>query len=174
MAVPPKNRNVRCTGKSVVRDHQNNPILDADNARQYKPCENWAANGTDRCMKHGGSFEPTVIAAKRILLYGASDMVEILRRIATDETAAHADRVRAINSYLDRAGIRAGMDVNVDAPKWQSVLGKLFGSPEIPDDDDEPESAAPVAKPKTAPKPTPRKRASPSAKGPGAPTFEGW
>lgn len=163
-----RNRNVKCKGKSVIRDARQQPILDADNARQYRPCDNWGANGTDFCQKHGGQLEPTIIAAKRRLLYGADDMVEILKRIAQDETVAPADRVRALNSYLDRAGIRAGMDVNVDAPKWQGVLGKLFGSPEDPEDEDGEETPAPP------PRKAATKKATPSATPPAGPKFEGW
>lgn len=167
-----KNRNVRCGGRSVVRDHQNNPILDADNARQYKPCEAYAANGTPFCGKHGGQLEPTIAAAKRRLLWGADDMVEVLHRIARDELASHADRIKAINSILDRAGIRPGVDVSLETPKWQKVLSNLFGSPDDPEDEGEDE----VEVPPPARKHSSRKASPPKASAKASPpvTFEGW
>lgn len=168
-----RNRNVKCKGRSVIRDLKNIPILGPDNERQYKPCESYGANGTDFCGKHGGQLEPTIAAAKRRLLHGADELVEVLKRLALDESQAAADRVRAINSYLDRAGIRAGMDVSVDVPKWQNVLGKMFGNE---DTEDEPaEVSASVEVSVVAPKP-PRKASRPkaSAKAPERPKFEGW
>lgn len=161
-----RNRNVRCVGQSVLRDSQNIAILDADGARQYYPCKNWAANGTDRCGQHGGALVPTIAAARRRLLYGAGELVEILERIAKDETSEHRDRIRAINSYLDRAGIRTGVEVSVETPKWQRLLGDLFG---IPEDD----SLAPKADMEETPKRR-AKASRPREPVPDRPKFEGW
>jgi hypothetical protein len=170
-----RNRNVKCGGKSVIRDATNTPILDFDGARQYKPCENWAANGTSWCQKHGGGLESTIKAAQRRMLYGADDIVEILERIAKDENLPAKERIAAINSYLDRAGLRGGLDVSIETPGWQKVLDKLYGV------DDEAETAAEEpptppeveAPPSTTPKPRKRatKAATPVKR---TPEFQGW
>lgn len=127
---PHRNRNVRCTGRSVIRDDHNMPILDADGARQFKPCLNWAANDTDLCGVHGGALQPTIAAAQRKLRYGAETLVDALWTIARDERETSSDRIKAINSYLDRAGIRAGVEVSLEVPVWQQRLRKMFGPPE--------------------------------------------
>lgn len=159
-----RNRNVKCAGRAVVRDARNQPILGPDGERQYRPCQNFAANGTRFCQKHGGSFEPTVLAAKRRLLYGAEDLVEILERIARDERQPPAVRIKAINSYLDRAGIRGGQEITIETPGWQRVLGKMFG---VDQQLETVESTEPV----------PKKAGRPPKHEPGdraRPAFEGW
>lgn len=167
-----RNRNVRCSGRSVIRDDHNTPILDKDGARRYKPCKNWAANGTKWCQKHGGQFPSTIAAAQRRLQHGTDDLVEILERIARNENETASDRIKAINSYLDRAGIRAGAVISVEAPRWQQMLGEMFGQSTQDDEPAEPESEAEPAPP--PPVKRARKAAPPPAAAPVAPRFEGW
>ena len=181
-----RNRNVKCNGKSTIRDPASlKPILDADGARQFKPCGSWAANGTEKCQHHGGGLPPTIIAAKRRLLWGAADLVEILERVARDENTPASERIKAINSYLDRAGIRAGVEVSTEDPKWQKLIGKMFGN-ESGEGDNESESVEPaeevaaveeVPRPRKAPvaKPSPRKgMARKTSRSGSAPKFQGW
>lgn len=124
----------KCSGRTVIR-HQHDgegfrkgdPVLDEDGARTYRPCEAWAANATDYCGNHGGSAPQTINAAKRTLALGADDFATALRAIAVDERVAPEVRLKAINSALDRIGVRTGVDVSMEAPGWQQVLGKMFG-----------------------------------------------
>lgn len=132
-----------CKAQSQVRypkDHpdeslRGQPVLDSDGARQYKPCERPPMHGQEVCQKHGG-MAPQAIAAAKLRLQAATEpLIAALVRIAQDERLSPDTRIKYINSALDRAGIRAGMDVNVEAPGWQSILGKMFGDGSSAQDD---------------------------------------
>lgn len=191
-----RNRNVKCKGRTVIRhsrDHEDpelrgQPILDADGARQYRPCEAWAAHGTEYCVSHGGSAPQTIAAAKRELSLGALEFAAALRAIAKDERIPPDTRLKAINSGLDRIGIRTGVDVALEAPGWQKMLAEEFGQafgdeePEIPTP---PETPPPPARASEATikarvrkitnqaeaPPAKSKKATPP---PAKPKFEGW
>ena len=180
----PRNRNVICKGRTVIRwqydegnHRKGDPVLDEDNGRTYRPCRGYGANGTDYCAAHGGSAPQTIAVAQRTLALGSDDYATIIRRIARDETAPLDLRLKAAAQGLDRVGIRAGVDVGIETPKWQAVLGKLF---ERVEDDEELAPTEPVqetpkkasraparAKPRKA---VARKATPPSTK----PKFEGW
>lgn len=183
-------RSVKCKGRTVIRhsrDHEDpelrgQPILDADGARQYRPCEAWAAHGTEYCVSHGGSAPQTIAAAKRELSLGALEFAAALRAIAKDERIPPDTRLKAINSGLDRIGIRTGVDVALEAPGWQKMLAEEFGQSF---EDEEPETPPPPARASEetikarvrkitnqaeAP-PAKTKKASPP---PAKPKFQGW
>lgn len=174
---PPRNHRKRCQGRSLIRyksdvyekgeriHRKDDPILDADYARQYRPCEGWGAHGTDFCGVHGGSAPQTINAAKRTLALAADDFAETIKRLATDERVPVETQLRAAAQGLDRIGIRTGVDVGFEAPKWQGILGKMFGSPE---DEPEPSPESEETKPKA------RKAAKPKAQPTAKPKFEGW
>lgn len=191
-SLPPveRNRNVKCKGRTVIRhprDHvdplfRGQPILDDDGARQYRPCIAWAANGTEHCQAHGGSAPQTINAAKRTLALSAEDYADAIVGIVKDQRQPAELRLKAAIQGLDRVGIRGGIDLGLETPGWQLVLGKMFG---VEEDEDAPEPPAgpspPVAKPRArkavkpvAPskpsKAAPRKAAPPAGK----PKFEGW
>lgn len=161
-------RKVKCKGRTCIRhprDHKDpdmrgQPILDDDGARQYKPCEAWAANGTDYCSAHGGTTPAAINAAKRTIALATPNAAEVLRALMEDERIPAETRIKAAVQVLDRGGVRPGVDVSVDAPGWQKVLGKMFGQ----STQDEP-AAEPDQEMKDAvaslppPPPAPRKRA---------------
>lgn len=179
-----------CKGRTVIRhsrDHSNpelrgQPILDEDNARQYRPCEAWSANGTEYCVSHGGNAPQAIAAAKRGIALATPNAQEALVRLAQDESVAPETRLKAINSLLDRAGIRTGMDVSVETPGWQKLMGDMFGKPSSEDEPPgeepplaptpPPEEARPVASPRKAAKT--KAKAKPPAPESGKPKFEGW
>lgn len=137
----PRNRRVKCKGRSLIRyqhdedgHRKGDPVLDEDHARTYRPCAAWAANGTDYCINHGGSAPHTIAAAKRTLALGADDFAAVIRRLANDERVPVETRLKAAAQGLDRIGIRAGVEVALDAPKWQRILGGMFGVEEEPED----------------------------------------
>lgn len=154
-------RKVKCKGRTCIRhprDHKDpdmrgQPILDDDGARQYKPCEAWAANGTDYCSAHGGTTPAAINAAKRTIALATPNAADVLKALMEDERIPAETRIKAAVQVLDRGGVRPGMDVSIDAPGWQKVLGKMFGQ----STQDEPE--APAAEPEAPPPPAPRKRA---------------
>lgn len=182
-----RNHRNRCKGSTVIRwledgeddygkaHRRGDPILDFDNARQYRPCNGWGANGTEYCAAHGGSAPQTIAAAKRTLALSASDVAMALVQIANDTSVSPETRVKAQAQVLDRIGIRLGVDVSLEVPKWQKLMGRMFGTET---GDDEPEAGIEDPSPKSddvAPevrqKPKARKA---SAKPPAKPKFEGW
>lgn len=183
----PKNPKVKCKGRTVIRyEHDDDehrkgdPILDYDGARQYRPCLAWAANGTEHCVAHGGNAPSAINAARRGMALATPNAFEVLRLIAEDERAPWDSRIKAASGILDRAGVRAGIEIGLEAPKWQGVLAKMFGSPV---DEDEPEEPEPSLTPTESVKPEPELPARPakklpakraSAKASGRPKFEGW
>ena len=182
----------KCLGKSVIRHlhdvkdrgeiihRKGDPVLDEDNARQYKQCIAWAANGTDYCSNHGGSAPQTINAAKRVLALGAESAARGMKAIADDENLSPDVRLKAQVQILDRVGVRAGVDVGLDTPGWQKVLGKMFGNQEEDEESDaevaepapdtEPEETKPRKAAKVA-KPRPVKAATKPMQ---RPKFEGW
>lgn len=180
----PRNRNVKCKGRTVIRYkhddpdkeiRKGDPILDEDGRRQYRPCEAFGAHGTDYCTAHGGSAPQTIAAAKRELSLGALEFAEALRAIASDERIPPETRIKAINSGLDRIGIRTGVDVALEAPGWQKMLAEEFGQT-LEGDRAEPveEAAAQEAELPQPPPQPPRKRATKAAVVRQKPKFEGW
>ena len=181
----PKNQNIKCNGRAVVRypkDYRDvrlraQPILDPDGRKQYKPCGAWAVHGSTVCAAHGGDAPQVMAAAKKRLALATNNIAEMLEDIALDMRLPADVRIKAAAQIMDRAGIRAGVDLGLEAPKWQGVLGKLFGNPE-PDEAEpaaEPEVQYPFVDVESAP--PPRRKAAPrkaSAKEPGKPKFEGW
>lgn len=170
----PHNQNKRCNGKSVKRhDRQHHdkalrgqPILDEDGRRQYQPCGAWAMHGSDVCNAHGGNAPQVIAAAKKRLALATENIALAFEQIALDERLPPEVRIKAGKEIMDRAGIRGGVDIELDAPKWQQMLGRMFGTAT---DDEEPAPATP--EPPAAKKPPARKA---SAKPRERPKFEGW
>ena len=138
--LPPEGR--RCRGRSKIRDDEGMWIVDSDNVVLTRQCANWPIPGGDVCVAHGGGLEQVRNAAKLRLIAAADIMVGALLEIALNKRVDDRTRVMAINSALDRAGIKAGVEVDVNIPQWQQTLRALFENPDAEDDDDEPEPDA--------------------------------
>ena len=168
--IPPSggSRKVKCKGRTVIRWDENtdehrrgDPKLDADGLRQYRPCVAWAANGTDYCSAHGGTTPAAINAAKRTIALATPGAAEVLQEILHDNSQTADARIKAAIQILDRGGVRPGVDVSVETPGWQKVLGKMFGSST---QDDEPEAVEAEAPPaEVPPPPPPRKRETKTA-----------
>lgn len=170
----PERQKIKCKGKSVKRHDRNHhdkairgqPILDEDGRRQYQPCGNWASIGSDVCASHGGNAPQVIAAAKKQLALATHNIAIALENIALDERIAPEVRIRAAAQVMDRAGIRAGVDLSIETPKWQKMLAEEFGSEDSPEDPPAPTPPEEETKPKTR-----RSKAAPPS---GRPKFEGW
>lgn len=195
----PRNRGVPCKGRTVIRHSREHadpalrgqPILDDDNARQYRACEAYAANGTEYCVSHGGNAPQAINAAKRGIALATPNAFEVLRRIAEDETVAAETRIKAAAQLLDRGGVRPGLDISLETPAWQRMLQEEFGDESSEDEAVPPtpsakpveaiakpvKAARPAKKAAPAPKPKPEetkpapRKARPTST---TPKFEGW
>lgn len=146
------------------------PILDEDNSRQYRPCAAWAANGTEYCTAHGGATPAAIAAARRTIMLATPNAAEVLSRLLNDEDVAPETRIKAAVQLLDRGGVRAGVDISLEAPAWQKLMGDMFGEAESAEDTAKPDVAPTTPKEETKPAPRRRKAAPPAAR----PKFEGW
>lgn len=135
----PASQRKPCNGASYVRDQRGGYVVDIDWVRLKRPCLKWVMNGSNVCDRHGGKI-PIVMAAARQRLAEASEIVA-LRLIGLTAQAdekeheiAHKDRIAAANSVLDRAGIKGGVEIEVNSPGYKKVLESMFGEDE-PDAD---------------------------------------
>lgn len=114
-----------CKGHSYVRDGEGRYILDENNKRLTRPCGKWPIKGGSVCNKHGGGT-PAIIAAAKLRLLNAADAITgALVSVALDKNVPHKDRIAAMNSVLDRIGVKSGVDVTVEIKPWQDLLKQL-------------------------------------------------
>lgn len=144
MMVPSPER--KCIGRAFIRDEEGRRIIDADGLVLTRPCNKWRMHGSLVCSHHGGLTDGGLAIAKRRLQESADSVVGKLIRIALGKKTIDGDAIKAINSILDRAGIRAGSDLQIDTPVWQEMLGELFV-----------DSTKPAAEPETLAAPEPPK-----------------
>jgi len=85
-------------------------------------CRRWATLGARKCAKHGGlpglpnvaEYRAKVLEHARLeLLAAAGDAVDTLVRIAKDDDAPRAVRVKAAAEILDRAGVHKGAELQI-------------------------------------------------------------
>lgn len=94
-------------------DEQNRRLCHARSKRTGKPCNAPAMHGMDVCRIHGGAAPQARKSARKRLL----ELIE--PAIVTLETememaSSSADRQRAANSILDRAGYGRSPEIDVD------------------------------------------------------------
>lgn len=122
----------RCTGTAYIRDASGQYIVDAEWERLTRPCLRSPGKGTVVCTSHGSKI-PQVRAAAERRLAEAADVVAARLINLTDVADEHrlpidpSVRVKAANSVLDRAGIKGGVDVEVQLPGYKKALADLFG-----------------------------------------------
>ena len=118
----------RCLGRAYVRAADGSRIVDGDDRILTRRCLNWKMRGLSVCATHGKVRDSGRAVAHQRLAEAADLAVGYLLRMATSKKASPSVRLRAINSILDRAGVRGGIDVSVSAPEWQEALKSMFGS----------------------------------------------
>jgi len=122
--LPPPGK--RCVGHAYVRDPDGDYIVDAKNNRLKRPCYNWPMKGMKVCLKHGGGVKRVKVKAVERLASSLDAMTGALVSIALNEDNAPKDRISAINSAMDRVGVRGGMEVDIKDPGYLDVLKKVF------------------------------------------------
>lgn len=123
--LPPADK--RCVRERTMRDDDGGAILDWDKQPLKLRCPKWAMIGTDICVDHAkGSTAVMSEVRKRIV--GAADALagEMIRIALMGDT--EADRLKAINSLLDRAGLKGGMEISVDEDSWEGLRKLITGS----------------------------------------------
>lgn len=85
--------------------------------RQGNPCGNSAIPGGAVCRRHGGSAPQVRDKARIRLIAMIEPALNVLSDVMGDEKAAHADKIRAANSVLDRAGYARVQVIDVEAAR---------------------------------------------------------
>lgn len=124
---------LRCNGWAFIRDQRGSYVIDVEWHRIRRPCLNPPMRGATVCQTHGGLVPNVRAAALRRLAMASDTMADRLIKLTakTDEDGNpvdHADRIKALNSALDRAGIRAGVEVEINTPGYKKVLEDLFSA----------------------------------------------
>lgn len=140
----------RCAGRAYVRDEEGRRIIDTEGNILTRPCSKWRMRGSTVCTHHGGLTDGGIQAAKVRLAEAGDLAVGRLIKIIDNELTLDADRIRAINSLLDRVGVAGGQTVTIETPEWQRMLKDMW--------DDQGGPPEPEAAP--APAPAPAKRAA--------------
>jgi hypothetical protein len=122
----------KCNGTAYVRDQTGMYVVDAEWNRLTRPCLSNPGRGTVVCHAHGSQIPQVKAAAERVLAQ-ASEIVALRLVGLTDKAEDEKVRLAAMNSVLDRAGIKGGVTVEVTAPGYKKVLERMFGA----EDDDE-------------------------------------
>ena len=122
--LPPDDK--RCHGLAKVRDGEGRWITDSKNQLIMRPCLKWPIKGGTVCVEHGGGVENVRKAAQMRLLSAADSLIGALISIGLDSKADPKARVQAINSALDRAGVKGTIDLRVEVPQYQQMLKDLF------------------------------------------------
>ena len=118
---------MRCGTARGIRDDEGGPILDRDLIPLIQRCPNWAMSGADRCVDHAKGSKSVMDKVRERIVSDANVYYSELRRIALDRNASDADRIKAINSMLDRGGLKAGVEVSADKDSWAELYHMISG-----------------------------------------------
>lgn len=122
--IPPPGK--RCAGRSFVRDKDGDYVIDESGKRLTRPCYIWPILGGKVCIKHGGGVHRVKAAALERLVSALDAASGELIKIAMDQEVDPKVRVQAINSIMDRTGVRTGVEVDIRDPGYVDVLRDAF------------------------------------------------
>lgn len=108
-------------------DHAHLPpeaFCTANRAKDGKPCRKLKVTGAEVCGTHGGRAPQVMRKAMARLQNNADRLAQALVDIATDEEVSEIVRLRAIDSALDRAGLKAKdkLDITHEMKPYERVL----------------------------------------------------
>lgn len=122
--IPPPGK--RCNGRAYVRDEDGDYIVDKNRNRIMRPCWNWPIRGGKVCLFHGGGVVRVRKAAIERMASALDAASGALIKIALNENEESKVRVQAINSIMDRVGVRGGVEVDLKDPGYLDVLKGFF------------------------------------------------
>ncbi len=95
-------------------------IFPDTHSRPGEQCRRWSLRGSLKCVKHGGQLPnvrehaDAMVESARLRLIGATDKaVDWLLDLAENSTS-DAVRLKATTEVMDRAGVRGGVEVDVN------------------------------------------------------------
>jgi len=131
----------QCSGTAYIRDQRGGYVVDNEWNRLVRTCLARPGKGTNVCHAHG-SLIPAVKAAAQRALAEAAEVVALrlvgltAPRDEHDAEIAHKDRISAMNSVLDRAGVKGNVEIEVTTPGFKRVLERMFSDDSAEDDDE--------------------------------------
>lgn len=78
------------------------------------------------CVTHGGSAPQAIKAAKLRLIALADPAINALAQVVRDKEASQADRIKAANAILDRAGLGPSSKIEHGAEPHVGFLGMVL------------------------------------------------
>lgn len=110
-----------------MRDDIGGQILDVDGEPLKERCPNWAMLSAKLCVQHAKGSKAVMEQAREMISGAALALVGQLIKDALSEDLNHtpSDRIKAINSLLDRFGLRGGIEVGPDMPAWREIMDEL-------------------------------------------------
>jgi hypothetical protein len=118
---------MRCTHTRIMHDDDGGAILDVDRNPLKDRCPKWSMMGADRCVDHAKGSKAVMDAVRERIVNDSNVFYQELRRIALDGNAADSDRIKALNSLLDRGGLKAGVEVSADEDSWGRLYDRIAG-----------------------------------------------
>lgn len=99
---------------SLLQNKTSNKVkCKAKSKRSGKQCTNPPIRGGTVCRMHGGAAPQVRAKAEEQLRMARDELMEILLTIARDATQSASDRLKAITWALERAGFKAGLDLDI-------------------------------------------------------------
>lgn len=90
--------------------------------RNGDPCRAAPVRGATVCRMHGGAAPQVKAKAAQRLAERVMPMLATLDRIANDESLPPAVRLAAVRDWLDRAGIKEAIALEIAVQPWEHVL----------------------------------------------------
>jgi hypothetical protein len=116
----------RCHKLSEIRDNDGQPVLGADMQPLVERCPRWVMRRAGMCVQCANGSAAVQNAVRERIVGAADAIVGSLLEIAFNDLVPSADRIRALNSLLDRTGIRPGIEVAPDVKGFQQVLQAML------------------------------------------------
>jgi hypothetical protein len=100
-------------------------------------CKRWSIRGYHKCIKHAGpgalmpdgnvqKYAANIIEAARLRLVDSTDMaIDVLEELWSNPATGDAIKLKAATEVLDRAGIRGGIEIKVDAEVVESPVNEI-------------------------------------------------
>ena len=101
----------------------------AHSKRTGAPCNNPPIAGLSVCRMHGGATKAAKAAARRRIDAAADRMAKELLKMATDDNVSDAIKLAAIRDALDRAGLKAPaqVEIEVGTKPWEGLAEGIVG-----------------------------------------------
>jgi hypothetical protein len=124
--MPPDEVGARCLHDRPVVDDEGQNILDADGLVLRARCPKWCIPGAAFCSDHSGGRNSAKALAKKLAEDASVQAMGELKAIAFDPLQDADTRLKALNSLLDRAGVKGGLDITLDAKGYEEILDKII------------------------------------------------